>query len=452
MNSATTTPTIDHKCLPHSPARRAGLAIPVLAACVLSPAMAAVADGHQFELKARAIHFDRTFDTPANDRTQSGLGLQLNYESPYLGDIIGVGLSGYSVSKLGSSGRVTDDVLKTDGAGGLDGSFGKIAQAFVKIKYKDLVQAKLGRQLHNSMLLTSSTSRAVPNTYSGASGQLTPMKDLTIYGAVYDRWSSRTSAGFEGFRTDRSTTGAIKTISLLGTGYKYGALAFDVEYLRSSDFLSKFGLVGSYSIPLADKSKLKLTSGIHTSRNSGRLAVTGAESAELDDEDVAGSTLGATPSRNEGLGIYIQAGWKIGNLSLGGALSKFNGAWIEDNFAGDHGTNVFPTGGVLGDFSNRDERVWMLNTSYDWKDYVKGLTTKISLKRGTGAKNSDVPALGSASEREFELDVRYNIALVKGLSMRYRFLDYTSSKTGRLDGVKEDNKDHRLYLDYTYRF
>ncbi len=452
MNSITPIQTNGHKCMPHRSARLIGIAIPILAACTLSPVMAAGDDGHKLELKVRGIHFDRDFDNPANDRTQSGLGLQFNYESPYLNDMIGVGLSGYSVTELGSSGRVTNDVLMVDGAGGFEDSFGKIAQAFVKIKYKGLMQAKFGRQLHKSMLLSSSTSRAIPNTYSGASGQLTPIKDLTLYGAIYDQWSSRTSTGFEGFRTDRSTTGSIKTISLLGSEYKNGASQFKAEYLRSQDFLSKFGLVGSYSMSLANKSKLKLTSGLHTSNLSGRLAVTGAESAELDDEDLAGAVPGVTPSGKNGTGIYAQADWKAGNLSLGGALSKFNGTWIEDNFAGDHGTNVFPTGGVLADFSNRDELVWMLSSSYDWKDYVKGLTTKISLKRGTGAKNSANPALGSASEREFALDVGYKMPLVKGLSMRYLFLDYNSNKTGRLDGVKEDVKDHRVYLDYTYRF
>lgn len=452
MNSTTAIHKIEHKYLRHSSARLVGLAMPVLAACVLSPAIAAEADGHKLELKARAIHFDRNFDTPSNDRKQSGLGLQFNYESPYFEDMIGVGLSGYSVTELGSSGRVTNDVLKINDAGGFENSFGKIAQAFVKIKYKDFMQAKFGRQLHNSMLLTSSTSRAIPNTYSGASGQITPIKDLRLYGAVFDRWSSRTSAGFEGFRTDRSTNGSIDTISLLGTEYKNGASEFRGEYLRSQHFLSKFGLVGSYSMPLANKSKLKLTSGFHATNFSGGLAVTGAESAELDDEDLTGSVPGVTPSRKNGTGIYAQADWKAGNLSLGGALSKFNGTWIEDNFTGDHGTNVFPTGGVLADFSNRDELVWMLSSGFDWKDYVKGFTTKISFKRGTGAKNSANPALGAASEREFALDVRYKIPLVKGLSMRYLFLDYNSSKTGRLDGVKEDEKDHRIYLDYAYRF
>jgi hypothetical protein len=48
--------------------------------------------------------------------------------------------------------------------------------------------------------------------------------------------------------------------------------------------------------------------------------------------------------------------------------------------------------------------------------------------------------------------VRYAIPVLKGLGVRYTYLDYKSDKTGRLDGVKEDERDHRLYLDYTYRF
>jgi hypothetical protein len=42
--------------------------------------------------------------------------------------------------------------------------------------------------------------------------------------------------------------------------------------------------------------------------------------------------------------------------------------------------------------------------------------------------------------------------MVKGLAVRYIYLNYHSDKTGRLDGVKEDATDHRLYVDYSYRF
>ncbi len=101
-------------------------------------------------------------------------------------------------------------------------------------------------------------------------------------------------------------------------------------------------MVASYNFTLGNQSSLKLTGGIHTSSDDGKLFVTGAESAELDDEDVPGSKNGVTDSDNDGKGIYLAANWKLGNVELGAAAAKFDGAWIEDNFAGDHGTNPFP--------------------------------------------------------------------------------------------------------------
>ncbi|QID17922.1 OprD family porin [Nitrogeniibacter mangrovi] len=422
------------------------------ALAVSGTATAADTEGHSLELKTRGIYFDRDYENDAKDRSQSALGLQLNYESPYFRDFIGIGLSGYSVTKLGASGHLTSDILSVDKDGDVHDSFGKIGQAFVKLKFKDVVSAKLGRQVHKSLLLSSSGSRAIPNTFSGGTIDIKPMKGLKVYGAMYNEWSPRSDAHFHEFKTDRSDEGDIDYIGLIGVSYDAGPFSVDLEYLKSDNFLRKTGLVASYTFDLANKSKLKLTGGVHTSHDDGKLFVTGAESGELDDEDVPGSKAGTTASDNDGLGVYVAADWSFGNVLLGGAVAKFDGAWIEDNFAGDHGTNVFPTGGVLADFTNRDERVWMLKAGYNWKDYIKGLKTTISYKKGTGARNSHVPALGKADESELALDVRYAIPLLKGLGVRYTYLDYKSDKTGRLDGVKDDERDHRLYIDYTYRF
>lgn len=428
------------------------LLVQVLAGSVMISGIASAAEleGHSLEMKVRGVYFDRDYENGLNDRSQSGLGLQLNYESPYFGDMVGFGLSGYSVVRLGSSGRVTADVLSVDNGGDIQDAFGKIGQAFVKFKYQDLLNAKYGRQLHKSMLLSSSGSRAIPNTFSGGTGEIHPLKGLTVYGAMYDEWSPRADAHFYKFRTDKSAKGDIDYIGIIGASYKTGPFSLDFEYLNAKNFLSKTGLVAAYTFALQEKSSLKLSGGIHTSRDDGKLFITASESAELDDEDVPGSA--NKRSDNDGLGAYVAADWKLGNFALGAALSKFDGAWIEDNFAGDHGTNPFPTGGVLGDFSNRDELVWMASVGYDWKDFVKGLKTSVSYKKGTGARNSHVRALGKADESEFALDVRYQIPMVKGLGVRYTYLDYRSDKVGRLDGVKEDERDHRLYIDYTYRF
>lgn len=422
-----------------------GLALPL-------SAMALDTTGHSLELKARGVHFDRDFETDSNDRTQSALGLQLNYESPYFADVIGVGISGYSVNKLDNSGKNTSDVLSVDNDGELHDSFDQIAQAFVKLKYQDLATAKLGRQLHKTLLLSSSGSRAVPNTFSGGSFQLTPLKGLSLYGARYDQWSSRADSSFEEFRTDNSADGAIDYLDTLGASYVAGPFSLNLEHLRAQDFLKKTGLVAAYDFKLGEQSSLKLTGGIHTSSDDGKLFVIGAESAELDDEDLAGAINGVTASDNDGQGIYLAANWKLGNVELGAAAAKFDGAWIEDNFAGDHGTNPFPTGGVLADFTNNDEKVWMLSAAYDWKAHVPGLKTLVSYKNGSDAKNSANAALGEADENEWAFDLTYQVPVVKGLAFRYTYLDYHSDKTGRLDGVKEDDTDHRVYLDYSYRF
>lgn len=426
--------------------------LPILATVLAHPAMAAGLEGHSLELKSRVVHFDRSFETSSRDRTQTGLGLQLNYESPYFADIVGIGVSGYSVTRLDSSGFVTTDVLSADGSGGLHDTFGQIAQAFVKVKHQDLFGLKFGRQLHKSMLLSSSDSRAVPNTYSGANAEFTPLEGLKFHGGIYDQWSRRADSRFEKFATDRSYEGAIDYVGLIGAAYKSGPYSVEFEYLNSSDYLAKLGLVGAYTIALAEKSKLKLSAGLHTSRDAGDLFVTASEGGELDDEDRPGSIPGVTRSDNDGRGYYLDADWSVGNFALGAAIAKFDGAWIEDNFSGDHGTNPFPTGGVLADMTNNDETVWMVRAGYDWKDYVKGLRTTVKYKDGSGARNSHVGALGEADESEFEFDLRYRIPVVEGLNFRYRYLNYSSSKVGRVDGVLEDNTDHRFYLDYTYRF
>jgi hypothetical protein len=420
----------------------AGLLLPVLS-------HAAEDDAHKLELKLRGVHFDREFDDSANDRAQTALGLQLNYESPYFGDVIGFAMSGYSINRLGSSGRVVTDILEADGSGGFHDSSGKVAQAFIKLKHGDLLDLKFGRQLHDSLLLSSSTSRAVPNTFSGGSGVIEPMSGLQVYGAIYDRWSRRAESGFEKFATDRSARGDLDYVAVAGAEYKSGPFALNLEYLESKDFLRKLGVVGAYTFALADKDKLTLSGGIHNSRDAGQLFVTSSENGELDDEDKYAA---GTRSDNDGTGVYVDVDWRVGNVALGAAVAQFDGAWIEDNFAGDHGTNPFPTGGVLADMTNNDETVWMVRAGYNWKDYVKGLNTTVKFKRGTGARNSHVAQLGEADEEELELDLRYQIPLLKGLNFRYRYLHYTSDKSGRVDGVLADNTDHRVYLDYTYRF
>jgi len=436
----------------------------------LWPSAAGAADGpHDLELKLHGVYWadegvaypSATTPNPKEvSYEQSALGVEFNYRSPYWGDAIGVDASGYGVTKLGDSGTPTTQLVELGNDGQLQSGYWALGQALVKLKWQQLATVRLGRQLHDSLLLKSTYNRAVPDTYSGISGALTPATGLRLHGAVYDRWRARTTNDFEKFRTEANGDHAIDYVAVVGGSYVSGPFALTAEYLTSKDFLSKYGVVGAYTLPLA-ASALKLSGGALRSRDAGALFVCGAEK-ELD-------CSGTGRIHNDGLGVYLDADWKLGNFTLGGAVAKFSGLWIEDNFAidanrsgaltQDPGTNPFPTSSTVGpDFANNDERVGALRLVYDWKNLAPGLKTAFRYIRGSGAHSSNLTngAEGRESYREF--DVRYELPFLKNLSTRYVYLNYDSrvvngSATATIKGLtRQDWEQHRFYVDYTYQF
>lgn len=427
--------------------------------------------GHSLELKSRVVQFDVDQLGTSNDFKQSAVGLQLEYKSPLLNDFIGVELAAYQVGKLAETGAAKNELLpfRPGSAAQIADSWSALGKALVKIKHGDLFEANLGRQAHNSLLLKSTYSRAVEDTFSGVSMAIRPAERLRVYGAAYDAWLPRSGNKFVKLGTEQSPTSSgqvtrvIDHVAILGVQYFHGPYQIDVETLNSKDYLRKHAAVGSYLMPLKDKDSLKLSVGASTSANAGPLFTCAAGSSSPEKELDNGSC------GNHGRGLYFSTEWKTGPFTVVGAVAKFRGLWIEDNFAGsnparggkliqDHGTNFFPTGATSGnDMTNDGELTRMVRVGYDWKAIVPGLTTVAGYKLGTGARNNTNPALGNAKERESEFDVRYAIPLVKGLNARYNYLKYSADVSGVINAINEGGsktyrRDHRLYLDYTHRF
>ena len=53
-------------------------------------------------------------------------------------------------------------------------------QALIKLKYQDIAELKIGRQLQDSLLLKSTNTRAVPDIYSGVSARVKPLTGVTL--------------------------------------------------------------------------------------------------------------------------------------------------------------------------------------------------------------------------------------------------------------------------------
>lgn len=438
-----------------------------LTGAMLMPAASWALDGgHDLELVAKTVYWNdqsvaNQRSTVTNSYEQAAQGLQLNYKSPYFADWIGFDASLFGVLKLSDSGIPTTSMLEVGANGKLADSNLALAQAAVKMKFGDAAQVNVGRQLQNNLLLKSSTSRAVPDTYSGISGTLKLAQDLKIYGAVLDQWRARSSDNFEKFRTE-STVGpnAIDYISIAGVSYAAGPITVTAEYLNAKDYLAKYGVVGSYTIPL-DKNSLKLSGGVFNSRDAGSLFVCGAEK-ELD-------CTGTARSSNNATGVYMDIDWKVRNWTLGAAVSKFDGLWIEDNFAAnaaqtgklnqDHGTNPFPTSSALGpDFANNGETAWSVRAAYNWRNLVPGLSTAFKYVKGTGAQSSNLTNAAVGAESYRELTIRYDVPMVKNLGVTYIHGGYSSSvdnytAAANIKGMTRSSWDlDRLYIDYSYKF
>ena len=438
---------------------------------LMASAQLAIADEtneHHLELKINGRYFSDDGhahasmaipDPKKTEYDQSALGMELNYQSPYFNNIIGLDASVYAAVNLGDSGNPTVQLFDVQPNGHLKSHFASLGILALKAKLGEGNELRIGRQKVNTMFIKSTFNRAVPDTFSGASLKLKPLENLDVYAGYYNKWQPRTADKFTSFVTDNNEK--IKYVALLGAKYKFDRWTVNAEYLHSDNYLSKYGAIVNYALPLT-QSQLNLRSGILFSQDAGNLFKCGAE-ADLD------CVTKGQDMDNNGQGYFAEVTWKKNDLELGAAVTKINGAWIEDSYSTqsardnvliqDNGTNPFPTAAIVGpDFSNKDELAWMARVKYNWQDYVKGLSTEFKHIRGTGAHQSDINSDIEGKEYTNEFTVAYKPNFMKNLDFRYSYLVYHSSfdhndSMEKINGLlKHDWHQHRVALTYTYQF
>ncbi|WIO73518.1 OprD family outer membrane porin [Porticoccaceae bacterium LTM1] len=392
---------------------------------------------------------DREFDKdPQSDREQAAVGLILKYESGKIANFASVAIAGYHVEKLFTNGLAANDVLPVGSDQKQESRFSKLGEAYVHLFPAEDLTVSIGRQTSKSLLMSSSGQRAIPNTFQGITASY-QIEQVKLYSHWFNKWSRRHDDGWENFATDISGS-KIDHIWVNGIIYKNKQLNLEFEHLNSANFLTKIGFRATYEWQLKKHSKLSAQVGYFTSEDDGSLFVVGSESAELDDED--GAPIG-TRSSNDGRGTFAQLTYSFNNWIFSTALSQFDQSWIEDNFAGDHGTNPFPTRSIIfPDFSNANEQAMMLSVTYNWQDYLPGLSTAFTYVKGDDIENSVDVSLGKAEENYREFFIKYQPKWLKGLSIQWRYHDYRSRKIGDVDGVKTDDLDNRIFIDYTFTF
>ena len=400
-----------------------------------------------FSLKLRYGYYDRDYDTNSKDRKQSGYSGILGYQSVWFGERFRLGFAAHTAKELASSGLATEDLLASNGYENKDHSL--MAEAYVDYAAFDSLRFRLGRQKHKSLLMASST-RLLPSTFEGGSVHWQVHDNAHLYASRYYRWSRRADEQFNGFATDQSSEGAIDHVDIVSLKIKIANSQLTAEYLHSDDYLQKWG-VTSDTLWQGNGFKLNTLTGLFGATDAGKLFITDAESGDLDYDASKASANGR--QQYSSLGAYLGVRLSIKESQFALYHSWIGDPWLEDSYTKDHGVNPFPHRTAGPDMLNKDEKVLLVEYKQDWQKLLSTrLTSRVAYAYGYGAENAVSEDLGHADEHWLEVDLRWRPAQFKGWTSRLRYRDYGSSETGSVRGVKEDQTDIRLTLDYVHSF
>jgi len=147
----------------------------------------------------RSYYFNRLYGAPNVPNASSfSIGGLLNIQTaPFLGGF-GVGVSFYTANDLGANdlnGGPSYPHVDTTLMGPRQ-SINALGQAYLQYAIPKKLLIRAGDQVINTPWVNNSDSRILPATYQGILAQVTPVKNLSLYGMRIFRWKSRTSADY----------------------------------------------------------------------------------------------------------------------------------------------------------------------------------------------------------------------------------------------------------------
>lgn len=267
------------------------------------------------------------------------------------------------------------------------------------------------------------------------------------------KWSRRADNEFNGFNTELNSPGGLKNIRIISLSHSNNISNTRLEVLLAKNYLTKLGLESELTFSVKDHLDLTVKGGAFSSHDAGGLFVAGADSTLDSPSDVNDKQR----LKHNGVGGYLQLGLTKQSAGLEQSIqlthSRFGDAWLEDNFAGDHGTSPFPSSTIGPELTNHHERLWLASYQANIKSGVlEGLSSKLSFTNGYGAFNSLDSEFGNANESWSEIDLKYKSKALTGFSVRARYRDYKATETGRIAGVKDNRDELRITADYEIKF
>lgn len=404
-------------------------------------------------------------EIPGGDRYGgTAVGSIVDYNSKYLGGIIGFDGSLYGVAPIDS--RNDSQELLDDRHGHNEGFF-KLGQGYLKLRYEQETwdaDMQIGRGRLDAGTLETLDTRVVPETYRGARSHLNfrelgigPLPGvLSLEAAVIDQASPRDRGEFMHIKSESGET--IDSVRTYAISYDLKAVGFSFARGVAENYNQNDRYKFIVRIPLGEDLGAVIDSQFYRFKKAG---------AVWDKDRAAGDAA----YDDHATWANINLGFKADRLRFGISFSKTN-ANLSGGRLGfayfDHGNNVSGAADVWtrsgNDFNNDDEKTWQIAAEYDLSGLqlfgvsLDGFKAATLFKRGTfDATNPLNGRTSNVTERqnEYRFYYRFDDEHNSGLSVGLVYTDYRISEDFvSLISAQASNvttgQELRTYIDYAF--
>ncbi|WP_185268168.1 OprD family porin [Halopseudomonas xiamenensis] len=430
--------------------KRTLIASAVAAGLLSLPALAVAQSGGFVEdakanLTLRNLYFDGDYKnaTGAPSDREWGQGFMLKFNSGYTQGPVGLGLdvfarsgirldSGSRSGKAGAS-RQPGTMFPLEDDGSAVDEFSQIDFA-AKAKISN-TELKAGRGLEpNLPIAVRNDGRLLPQTYSGAMLTSNEIDNLTLRLGHLDEASGRASTSHEGLRIGGSSE-EVNKFQYVGGDAKLGEnLVASYYFAQLKDYYNQHFLGAVHTLDLGAGQLVTdlryFDSNSHGANDDGRAGYTARgvyNNGEVD---------------NRAMSALFT--YKLSNHALGLGYQKMSG---DSDFAfldnGGGSTAYLITDSQINKFERAGEKTWVGEYSYNFADYVPGLSFAAKYLRG-----SDFDTRVGENDKEWERNLRLDYTVQQGF---FKDLGVSLRHASLRTGANQNDQDQlRVYLTYNF--
>ena len=350
----------------------------------------------QVGLNLRLYYFNRDNDVtpPKSDNEAFTIGGSVAYQSGWLANIFRLGVEGFGSQKLYGPESRDGTLLLLPG----QASYAVLGRAYGELQYAEYTST-LFRQYIDTPYVNQQDNRMTPNTFEAY--RITGKYDWAQFTAGYVAAIKPRNANTFTSMSEQAGAPPGRERGMIMAGIRFTPikdLSFGAINYYVPDTWNTFYTEANYTWPLTDNLGLKLQGQF-------------TEQGSVGGENLIGS-------------FHTRVGGAQASLSYDDAILRtaFSITANTQNIMNPYGTYPGYLSLMEKDFNRAGEKAWLLGFSYDFKDYVMGLSATFNFARGTDAVDSATKS-GLPNENEWDLTVDYRIEKgpLRGVWVRARY-------------------------------